>query len=591
MQPTIQQVKAWTNGNLRHPNYDDSTEYAHSMKVHALGMYSEKLIEGRRPSESKEIQNYRADIFVSPTMGTWGKLYNSLTKIRKASDYTITFDNSKVPSLVAKNETPQVYFTENFPTYQSLDNWFWSICFHKMLVDSNAMVCVMPMTWDIQPSEYMKPYPVIFESENVIDYNKGEWYFFKSEEVSYFGTGRNRQEGKVFYYVDKEGFYRYTQTDNKGSYAVEEFIHNLGYAPVIGLHGVVEKDNNLYSLCRTRIHSVIDWMNEAVREYSDLQAAVVQSVFPTMWAYAGQACKTCDGSGKVLKQGGAPVACPKCNGRGSFAVNPYETILIDKPKVGESPMPSPFAGFIEKDIEVVSIQDKRIDKHLYNALKTVNMEHLDSVPLAQSGVSKEWDRAEANNFVYMIAEDCVRVMDSIAAHTIDLRYGFVAPDPMARKEMRPKISVPQKVDIMTDAVIAADIKMMKDVKFNQLTIAAAEVEYINRRFLTDQKMKDMVVTMFEVDSLAGKSEDDILLAVSNGWVKKEAAIIHANIKEFVERAMDENPEFLTFTTKEKKEIVMKYAMEQMQATTAVSRILPPLQQPLQDTSDSSEPNE
>lgn len=572
MQPTVEQFRSWTKGQTVHPYYNASKEYAEAMKVHALGRYADKLIEERRPSESREIKEYRKKIFVSPTMGTWHKVYNSLTKIRKASDYTITFDASKVPARISEEETPAEYLMEYFPRWKSIDNWFWSSAFHRMLVDSNAVCLVMPEKWMVEATEYLKPIPVIFESDQIIDYNSGEFYFFLSEEVTYIGSGRTRTEGRIYYYVDKEGIYKYTQTDNKGGFSVEEYLHGLGYCPVVSLHGVIEKDNNLYSLCRSRIHGIMQWLNEAVREYSDLQAGVVQSMFPTMWAYNAQKCNTCGGIGTVIKKAGTPVKCTECSGRGSMPFNPYEHVIINPPKVGEAPLPNPFIGTVEKDTGVIEIQDKRIDKHLFNALKAVNMEHLDSSPIAQSGVAKEWDRSEANNFVYMVAEDAVRILDEVCKMVVDYRYQFIVSDTEERKYLQPKISVPTKFDITTDAVIAQDIQMMKTNKFNQLTIAAAEVEYISRRFITDDTLKDMVVAMYQIDGLAGKSEDDIVLGVTNGFIRKEAAIVHANIKEFIERAMSENMDFMSLPLADKKAIVYGYATEQMQGSLPSARV-------------------
>lgn len=575
MQPTTDQIKGWTEGKVKHPYFKDACKYAESMETHALGKYPKELIKERRPSESKHVHEYREKIFESPTVGTWGKVFNSLSKIRKASDYSIQFSSKDVPAVIAMEETPQNYLMREIPTFGSIDNWFWSICFQKMLVDSNAVVLLMPMSWQIVPNEYVKPYPIVFESDDVIDYNKDEWYFLESDEVTYFTEANRRKEGKIYYYVDKDSYYKYTQTDSRGGFSVDQYVHNLTYTPVVSLRGIVEDDNNLYTLNRSRLFPMIGWMNEAVREYSDLQAGVVQSMFPTYWAYQNEACSACNGIGQVQKKAGSPlVNCPKCEGKGTIPLNPYEHIKVKPESIGKTPAPIPPGGIIEKDTKVIEIQDARISKHQFNALKAVNMEHLDSSPLNQSGVAKEWDRSEANNFVYSVAEDCVRVLDEVVETIIDMRYSVVVPNKEDRYLLAPTITVPTKFDISTDATIANDLMRMKDAKFNQMVIAAAEADFVSRRFITDQSLRDTVMAMHEVDGLAGKAEEDIAMGVANGWITKEAAIIHANIKEFIDRALIEDVNFLGLPLLDKKAKMKQYAQEQINITAPSGRIAP-----------------
>ena len=58
-------------------------------------------------SESEEIKKYRKEIYICPTMGTFGKVMNTLSKIRKASDYTISFNGKDVPARIADADIPE----------------------------------------------------------------------------------------------------------------------------------------------------------------------------------------------------------------------------------------------------------------------------------------------------------------------------------------------------------------------------------------------------------------------------------------------------------------------------------------------------
>lgn len=575
MKPTVEQLRAWTKQRAVHPYYKQAVEYAENMEVHALGKYPDKLIGERRPSESEEIQKFRKKIYVSPTEGTWGKIFNSLTKIRKAHDFVYHYDSSSVPARIAEDETPKVYLEQRIPTFGSIDNWFWSVAFQKMLIDSNAIAVVLPMSWDIVPNEYVKPYPVIFTSSQVIDYVKEQWYFIKSDEIVYFSEGRSQRKGSVYYYIDGEVIIRYQDTDSKGGMTAIEYPHGLGRVPVCSLRGIVEQDSNLYTLNRSRLHPVMAWMNEAVREYSDLQAGVLQSMFPTYWFYQAQKCGACSGTGYIRKADAAPVKCTDCSGQGTMPFNPYQHVSINlKPqKADELAVPTPPGGIIEKDTAVIAIQDKRIEQHLYRALATVNMEHLSSVPLAQSGVAKEWDRAEANNFVYTIAEDAVRVLDEVIGLIIDYRYMTIVPNNFERYALRPRINVPSNFDISSDATMAADIKAMKEAKFNPATIAAAERDYVQRRFVVDNEVKELMEAIYELDALAGMSNEDIIIGLANNLVSRESAVIHWNIKGFIDRAMDEDQGFMAMDEADQMQVLRGYAQEVIAQGSPSARVL------------------
>ncbi len=577
MQPTSDQFKAWIKGQ-RHPFYETSVTYYDDLRVHALGEYPDKLINERRPQESKTIQDYRKKIYVSPTQGVYKKVENSLMKIRKATDYTIEFNSKDIPTSIGEKDTLQYYTTSDFPKYQSLDNWFWSVCFPQMLIDSNAVSIVMPMTYDVPENEYIKPYPTIFNSNQIWDYVEDQYYFVKSNEITYYKTGNRTMEGCIYYYIDQESIIKYTQVGSD-RYDIFEYLHGLNDLPVVKLHGNVERDNVWNTLYRSKLHAMLPSLKECVREYSDLQAAVVQSMFPTYWYIQSQKCASCQGVGKIPNKSGASTACKQCGGKGEFPFNPFEhsQINVKQSELGANPAITPPGGIIEKDTKVITIQNERIQQHKFEALKAVNMEHLDNAPLNQSGLAKEWDRSEGNNFVYSFAEDAVRVLDEHFEYINHYRYLLVVPNEEDREAMKPKINVPVKFDIATDAAIAQDISRMKDAKFNQATIAAAEVEFVGRKFVTDPALRDLVVAMYELDPLAGKASDDIIQESAQGWISKESGVIHSNIKEFINRAMNEDPNFLGLTDTEKKAKMLQYATEFITSNSSAGKVISMIQ--------------
>lgn len=555
-------ITDWVRGTKRHTFYKESVDHYTNILYHSDGIYPEKLIKDRRPGESETIQKFRQQIYVCKTEAPFSKVLNSLMKIRKASDFNpARFDSAKVPAIIAPEETPEEYTAKYFPKYKSFDNWFWSVCFKQMVVDPNAISLVGLLNPVRSDSEYAKPYPVIYNSPQILDYEEGKYYFLESKEAATYTSGNRSYPAKVFVYVDTEVIAKYTQSNARGDYNIDELTHNLGYLSVVKLNGTSVRDNATNTLYKSRLSPMLPELNEAVREYTDLQAGIVQYMFPQYWYYGAMECGTCQGTGKIPKDDGS-VNCVKCDGRGKFPFSPFQNWEVKAPSATDpAQAPTPPAAPIERDTKIVELQDRRIQEHIYYALSAVDMEYLATQPLNQSGLAKEWDRSNTNNFVYGFAEDAVRVMDEHHDIFNDYRYKLIVPNDEIRSELSPRIEVPVQYDLVTDAMMTQEISRMKDAKFNQRIIAAAEIEFVGRKFITNDALRDSVIAECNLDPLSGRSEEDITMQLSNNGISKKDYVIHCNIKGFLERAMLEDPTFLSLDEKSQREKIDAMATE------------------------------
>ena len=107
-------LEPYLTTKYRHVYYHDAVELAEELAVHANGEFPDDLITERRPAESEEIKNYREKIFTPITKPVFTKVYNSLMKIRKSSDWMISFP-SDVSAMIAADETPEEYLMKKFP--------------------------------------------------------------------------------------------------------------------------------------------------------------------------------------------------------------------------------------------------------------------------------------------------------------------------------------------------------------------------------------------------------------------------------------------------------------------------------------------
>jgi hypothetical protein len=452
--------------------------------------------------------------------------------------------------------------------YDSITNWIFSRLLRSYLIDANGMVALQPYQMILpDASEYLKPVPVIYDADDVYDYVQNSHVLLKSDEKVKMYNSRNSysSDGCVYYVIDTVKIQRWVQTGTKEQFAIErEYLHNLGYLPVYQTFGVITDTSMEGILAESRIAPMLPYLNEMAREYSDLQAEVVSHIHSTFWYYAAVDCTACKGSGKLTRsEDNAKIQCSGCGGTGKkkIALNSYEAIALPPPEPGSpANIPTPPAGFIQKDTDMARLQNERVDAHGYRALSSMNMQFLDSSPLNQSGLAKEVDRDELQNTVHSIAEDLVRIADSVCKTIIDMRYGEVVSNPDQRAELYPVIVVPEKYDLLTSSLQVDALTKLTQAGVDSTIIQAAQLDLAAKMFSADPAVKNRVMMNTELDPLAGKTHEEISMGLMNQTIREIDAIIHDNKKSFIDRAMEEN-NFMGLSRADKMAILERYAAE------------------------------
>lgn len=573
---TTDLIKEYIFKAKRHEGYALTKQLYDKLRTHANGETPKALIEERRPSESKEIKEYRNKIYVPKTKNPIGKVITSLSKIRRSSDWNVAYDNNSTPARVANEETLEAYCEQKYPFYASVTNWVFSELLKTYLVDANAVVAVCPISTPVSEAEYVKPYARIFHADSVLEYRPDDFCFLLSDETCEYGSEqgvRRYTNGKVYYAINTEEVIRYKQSNTKGD-VVEDYRyqHGLGYLPSFRVGGIFLKYLGNAPVYESRISSMVPSLDEAAREYSDLQAEVVQHIHSEKWVYLSTECPDCNGTGKAK---GTQDKCqnPRCEG-GWVNTSPYKNIVVTPPKPGEqSTIPTPPAGYIQKQVEIVRIQDERVRNHIYEALASINMEFLAETPLSQSGVAKEVDRDELNNFVNAVAEDIVSSMDRIYKIIVDYRYSVIIPSQKERLLLLPKIAVPEKYDLLSSTMVMQELAALKTANANPIIIRALEVEYAKKKFNTDPEVSYELQAVLEIDPLPSLSNDEKFTMLSNDGITQQDYIISCNIIQFVRRAIEEDRSFFDKSLADKKVIMAKYAKEIIKINSPKESIL------------------
>lgn len=564
-------------GTKKSPIYEEAVKHYNKLRIHADGEYPKELIDERRPHESDYVQAYRKKIYQPITKETVNSPIQSTSKIRRSTDWSIKY-SADVPAKIKEGESLEDYCEKKFPYYSSLTNWVFSVLHKNYFVDPNAVVLVMPMNAP-KDNEYLKPYPIIFNSPNVLDYREGEFAI-----LSYGKTEKKQKE--QWYVVTTDEILVYEKSKDK-YVPVSEYKHNLGYVPVVKIRAVFKESIERYSLFESRLSTMLPRLDEAVREYSDQQANIVNHLFPERWEFATQPCDGCMDSGNSIgkirvettkgeKKTYKMQDCAKCGGSGLITTaGPYKKFIVRgaKENMGEQPTPLPPFGYVQKDTAIIEAVDKRIEFHQYKALCSINMQFLMQTPLNQSGLAKEVDRDELNNFVYSCAEDIVCVMDGIYKVICDYRYQLIMPNETERHAMLPDVAVPEKYDILSSTYLADEVKAARESKLSGVITSALELEYCSKKFYNNPEIRDEMSCVIQLDPMVGASEEDKMVRLQNDGATNEDYVLSCNIVPFVKRAIMKEKDFTSKTYEEKMEIIRGFAQEVIAAKKAT--VIPP----------------
>lgn len=557
----------------RHYFYKQTIERAEEIAVHADGHYPDKLLDERRPNESEAVLAYRRKIWKPKTKPTFIKVFNALQKIRRSQDWGINYPNNDDDfARIVDKETLEKYCEENFPGFTSITNWVFSVLLRKFLIDANAVVVCLPMDFDIAPNEYLKPVLNIFDSENVIDYVEEDYVVLQNPLGATFKDDKgNIHLGKSIVIINTVELLKYDQVNLKGDFVLtQQTPLGVDCLPAFKLRAVLTHHAMGHYMSESRIAGMLPELDEAVREYSDLQAAKVLHLFPERWEYTQNECRTCKGTGRIKNdkwKNGMPAEyqysqCGSCEGHGYTVAGPYSKILVKPTKVveGMSQVPLPPVGYAEKDSEIIKLMEQSVNNHLEAALSAINFDFINQSPIAQSGVAKSYDRDESKNVVHAIAEDIVWVMDKIYWMIARFRYGTLyAKDEI--KRMLPLIPVPERFDMLSSDTLQNEIKVAKEAKQNPVILNAMETEFAVKRFNTDDLVRRYLQLTLELDPLPNISEDDKQSRLSNKGITRETYIISSNIQQFIRRAILEDQKFVDMEVQKQMEVMSRYAKE------------------------------
>jgi len=149
------------------------------------------------------------------------------------------------------------------------------------------------------------------------------------------------------------------------------------------------------------------------------------------------------------------------------------------------------------------------------------------------------------------------------------KYMFGVTDPNKLEEIEPQIVKPTQFDIYSSSELTNQFAEAKKAKLNSSYLQVKQAEIQNKEFQTNPQLLERLNLELSLDPLAEINPEDVSLKLSNGTITQETAIIHDNIKEFIERAMEEDAAFADKKPSEQKAVLLKYA-EEVKKKTRIS---------------------
>lgn len=546
----------------KHSFYERSIEIAKNLMVHSRGDIPTHLFKMFRPNEDEKYLNYRQQAFKPVTKTYYSKVVNTIKKINRAEDWKIQF---------SEDSEFKKYMVDEYPYFESLENWFFSIALNQMCEDPNSVFAVFPLTKDDpeDDTEQYKPYTSIFPSENVVYFKENKLCVLLSEEKSeVIVNNRKEYSGNIYYCIDKDSFMEVSQVGEKelNQYEYASAIkHNCKKMPAVKSGGIIEEFSNGDCLYDSFIGDALPFWDEAINRYSDHQVNMSIHLHPREWEMLDSPCKACKNGkveelfeGKVLKH-----ECRTCQGTGMISTrSPFDVKFI-KPAFttgadGVTAVPTPPMGIVERDIASIAFLKQEFIDNIGYGLSALNMEFLMKEPEVNSGTAKSLDRQEFNTYIYTIAR---HVVNNLFNQIFRFHACWMYPNSTDIVKLLPSIPVPSKFDLLSSDLVSARLESAKNSGLSATIRGALEMEYADSVFGEESTEALIIKVTNLLDPIPYKTEDEKMIILSNSGVSKDSYILSSNIAAFINRAINEDSEFLTNTYDNQIILMKKYVDE------------------------------
>lgn len=549
----------------RHPYYETAVAIAKAMSVHVYGDKPVSLLERVRPGEDDVIKKYRLDNYEPTTKAPCGKAIKIVSKIFNPNLSSIIF-----PSENEKAEKLKQYTMYYYPVYNSLTSFNKDVTLKKMIADANALMVVKPSKRPQNDAERVKPVVIIYSSENLWYWDHEHYLVFLSEDKV------NNETVYTFEYYDYQQIIKFKVTSPKEDTLEFEDIPDESYqhnfrnkegepqipAWKLGGNSIPLPDGEI--VYESFFADAQAHWNLSIIHQSDIQGSFTKHMNPQRMVI-GDECthqETIEGfqfkcNHGILRSPSTKdfYTCSECDGSGKVSSSPYVDNIILKSKLDEignlgmSPV-----EYVKVPVDATKLLVEQAKDMVREGSAAINMFVEDQVGANQSGVAKVMDRSAQNNTIYDIGSQMYDVHFQNQFYFIN-KYLNGTEDSSAGKrtdDNLPQINKPTTFNIESIGELIEGFKASAESGLDRNFLQAKEVEILSRNLETNPALKLYYSTLIDLDPLFHMPIDEIEMNLAKGLIYKTDAAIHSNLKPFFDRAISENKNFITATTKEEK---------------------------------------
>lgn len=551
----------------RHDTYESTVDHAEEMSWHLYGVKPEKLLERTRPNEDPDIKKYRLDNYEPITKSAADKAVHIVSKIFNPNLYSIRWKDRNQTTDELKS-----YTLEYYPEYNSIVNFTKDVLLRKMLADPNGLAVVTVDRIPDAQSERLHPVLKIYGSKAIFYFDEDHYLISTKieDEKKYFFDYYDRFKTVSFSaYIQPNGAARDLVVENE-----EFYEYDFEEIPAWRLRGMSESLDNGDIIFKSFFSSAVPYWNNAITHESDVFAAYIRHLYPQRyelteacsykWEYEGQiySCR----SGQIKYPNGL-MNCPHCEGTGYNPVGPYGVYQYTKDKLSESgPLGVDPVGYITVPTDATKMLEERAQRMIKEGMWSINMDVEDEVGQNQSGIAKVIDRSAQHDTLYNIGSVVYDVhLTNFYYFANKLMFGVEAESlnkgvAVVDKNL-PEINKPTHFDIGSINELLNDFKLAKEAGIDSSYLQLKQIEIQSRDLTTNPDLKMFSTLLLELDPLPGMSRGDIDLNVTKGYNRKVDAVIHFNLKSFVERATREDKNFMKLPREAQIEKLEEYGNE------------------------------
>lgn len=557
----------------RHSAYDETVEHAKEMSWHFFGVTPDELLNRARPNEDPAITAYRTDNYEPTTKAEADKAVTVTSKVFNPNLSSIRWETDTKDTKEIRD-----YTLEYYPEYNSVVNFTKDVLLRKMLSDPNGLVITRPLRIPTGQSDRLEPVMVIFGSSAIYNFDLDHYLICISEDED---KQRSTNTG-VFEYYDKSQYLKIeVEVKTKGGKeeltitVLETYVYQFDSIPAWRLRGMSESKDNGAIIYKSFFYSAVPYWNLAIIHESDLFGAYIRHLFPQRYELSEQCQYKMEWDGMMfpcrggkIRYGsadddGGVMACPHCGGSGWEPIGPLGVYRYVKEKLQEAgPLGVDPVGYITVPVDATKMLEERVDKLKKKGMYAINMDVEDQVGEIQSGVAKQIDRSAQYDMLYDIGTTVFDVhLNNYYYYADQFMFGVENQSTGKKSKTLPQINKPTQFDILSSAELVNNYKVAKDSGLDPNFLQIKQQEILSKDLTTNPDLKLFSTMLLDLDPLPGMADMVVRSNVMAGFNSKDDAIIHFNLKQFVERAIRDNAGFIGLTKDRKLEILVKYAKE------------------------------